>query len=116
MPTIPLAEAALPTAPDYKLWPKFAEITEIRPHPEVRAERASKDEGKLLTINSAGPWPLPEASPGQRMRIHIGEDLIGVATVRETSRDHTTVLHVEPSQTGDPATQYLLEKVQTGRG
>ena len=112
---VPLADATLPTAPDYKLWPKFTEITEIQPHPEVRAERASKDEGKLFTIKSAGPWPLPEASPGQRMRIHIGENLIGVATVGDTTgSDRTTVLHVAASHTDDPATQYLLEKVQTG--
>jgi len=161
----PLAEAALPTAPDYRLWPKFAEIVSVdrlsspfeaplrsapqdeesgtingsnerlrevqvskdekdgtipgsnAPHPEVRAERASKDEGKLLTIKSAGPWPLPDAAPGQRMRIHIGEDLIGVATVSDrpiSGRDHTTALHVTPSPTRDPATAYLLEKAHAG--
>lgn len=99
----PLEEAALPAAPDYKLWPKMANISLHKP----------TDKGVEISITSSGSWPLPEAKSGQRVRFHIGKDLIGVATVSE-QRDHTTVVHVEPSKTRDPATAYLLEKVKTG--
>jgi len=68
---------------------------------------------RLLSLQAAGPWPLLEAQPGQRFRIHLGPDLIGVATVRE-QRNGTTIVHAEPSRTGDPATAHLIEKVQTG--
>lgn len=88
------------------------------PHPEVRSPelvegRVSKGEGCIISIKSAGPWPLPQANNGQRVRFHIAQDLIGVAIVHE-QLDHATVLHVEPSATNDPATAYLLEKVKAG--
>ncbi|GEM_PF-994810 len=99
----PLVEAANPADSDYKLWPKQAEVV----------SHISSNTGAEITINAAGPWPLPDAIVGQRVRFHIGQDLIGVATVHE-QRDHSTVLHVEPSETSDPATAYLLEKVKAG--
>jgi hypothetical protein len=98
-----LEEAAIASAPDYKLWPKMAEVVS-----HVRADQSVE-----LAIRSSGPWNLPNALPGQRIRFHIAQDLIGVATVH-AHRDHTTVLHVEPSLTSDPATTYLRDKVQQG--
>lgn len=104
---LPLAEASANGAPDYRLWPKTAEVIEVRPNPE------STKKGQLITLESTGPWPLPAAGPGQRLRIHLGSDLVTAAEVAD-HRNHTTVLHAEPSQTGDPATAHLLEKVKTG--
>ncbi|MCB1429134.1 MAG: MOSC domain-containing protein, partial [Nitratireductor sp.] len=54
--TLPLEEAASHGAPDYRLWPKFARIV-------------SRD-SKSATLTSDGPWPLPQAHPGQRLRLH----------------------------------------------
>ncbi len=96
-------EAALPSAPDYKIWPKMAEII----------SHQSGESSADFAIRSPGNWPLPEALPGQRLRVHIGQDLIGMANVID-HRDHTTVLHVEPSATGDPATEYLLKQTKSG--
>ena len=54
--TLLLEEAASHGAPDYRLWPKFARIV----------SRASK----TATLTSDGPWPLPQAHSGQRLRLH----------------------------------------------
>jgi len=99
----PFAEAANPDDTPVQRWPKMAEVVSREPTASAVA----------VSIRASGPWALPEANSGQRMRFHIGQDLIGVATVHE-HRDHTTVLHVAPSETGDPATSYLLEMVKPG--
>jgi uncharacterized protein YcbX len=99
----PLVEAANPADSDCKLWPKQAEVV----------SHISSGTGAEITIKATSPWPLPVATIGQRIRFHIAQDLIGVATVYD-QRDHSTVLHVEPSETSDPATAYLLEKAKPG--
>lgn len=98
-----LAEAAANGAPDYKLWPKMALVK----------ERNAEDAGARITLVSATNWPLPDAAPGQRLRLHLGADLWTAADI--TSHDgNATSLEVTPSATGDPATASLLETVHKG--
>ncbi|WP_075997237.1 MOSC domain-containing protein [Salaquimonas pukyongi] len=101
-------DQAAAEGPDYRLWPRMAEVVDISSHGE-HAEEA----GCLMSLRPAGPWLLPEARPGQRLRIHLGPDLYTAAEISD-HRDHTTVLHVTPSQTGDRATAHLLEQAKTG--
>jgi uncharacterized protein YcbX len=101
--TLEEATGSIPAPPDYRLWPKMAEVISRKQH----------GNNTEITIRSSGPWQLPEAASGQRMRFHLGPDHIGIGHVL-SHRDHTTVLHVSPSETGDPATAYLLEKTKTG--
>lgn len=105
----PFEIAANPTDSDPRIWPKPVEIVDTDLHPSGEVGTYAR----RLVIRSMSRWPLPASTPGQRFRFHLGTDLIGVALVHE-QRDHTTVLHVEPSRTGDPATAYLLENVQAG--
>ena len=53
---LPLEEATSHGAPDYRLWPKFARVV--------------AHDGQTTTLASDGPWPLPQAHPGQRLRLH----------------------------------------------
>ncbi len=105
----PFALAANPADTDPRQWPKPVEVISA----ELLPAGSDGSYGRRLTLRSASPWPLPEAMPGQRLRFHLATGLIGVATVSEHC-DHTTVLHVEPSQVSDPATAHLIEKVKTG--
>ena len=109
----PLNEAALPSAPDYRLWPKMAEVVEATPFPQLENGKRTPAEKRSLSLVASGPWPLPEANPGQRMRFHISRDLIGVATVTGHENSVTQV-ETGPSPTNDPATGHLLEKVKLG--
>lgn len=105
----PLAIAANPADTDPRQWPKPVELIEAQRYPSGQNDQQNRQ----LTIKSTSPWPLPDAGPGQRFRFHLGADLFTVATVVQ-QRDHTTVLHVEPSKTQDPATAHLMENVQSG--
>jgi len=98
-----LQQAANPADTDYRLWPKQIEVV----------SRNTNGDGVELTIAKSDQWPLPPATPGQRIRFHIDQDLIAIAQVKSHADDQT-ILHIEPSQTSDPATAYLLEKVMTG--
>ncbi|MEZ5870997.1 MAG: MOSC domain-containing protein [Nitratireductor sp.] len=70
--TLPLEEATSHGAPDYRLWPKFARIV-------------SRD-SKSATLTSDGPWPLPQAHPGQRLRLHgIKMEEAGITASTETT-------------------------------
>ncbi|MEZ5801569.1 MAG: MOSC domain-containing protein [Nitratireductor sp.] len=53
---LPLEQAASHGAPDHRLWPKFARII-------------SRD-SNTATLTNDGPPPLPQARPGQRLRLH----------------------------------------------
>lgn len=90
-------------APDYRLWPKGAIVT------------MRKQEGAdvQLALASGGPWELPAARPGQRLRLHAGAGLWTSADVASHEQGETR-LEIPPSTTGDPATTHLREALAPG--
>lgn len=105
----PFEIAANPADTDPRIWPKPVHLVDAIPEPSGEDGRYSR----ILTIRSAAPWPLLQATASQRFRFHLGTDLVAVATVVEQN-DSQAILRVDPSATNDPATAQLLENVQPG--
>ena len=98
-----LEEARSHGAPDYRLWPKSAEVT----------GRRVEEDTTFLTLSASGPWPLPEASAGQRLRVHLGRDLWTAADIL-SSRETMIEVEAGPTSTADPASEHLRMRVMEG--
>ena len=55
-------EALPDNAPPYARWPRFAEVS-----------RRIDGAGISIHLTPDGPWPLPAASIGQKIRVHLGD-------------------------------------------
>ena len=88
----------------YALWPRLVAITTYQN--DVLSTR--------LSFKSATPWPLPDATPGQRMRLHLGPDQWTTEYIAEVSQGHMH-LEVEDSKTDDPVTKLLREGLAVGQ-
>lgn len=87
-----LEKASSNNAPDYRLWPKTAKITDI-------------SDGRI-SIEASIPWPLPQAQKGQKIRVHSGvENWTSLKVI--SHKNNRTVLAVTKNQ---------LEKLYTGLG
>ena len=90
-------------AEDYRLWPRSAEITFC----EIN------DTTSRLSLAKAGPWPLPEAKIGQRLRFHLGSEEWTSAYITAISPGHYH-FEIEKSETDDPVTEKLRTRFSKG--
>jgi len=97
-------EAATDYASDYALWPRAVEISAY----EIG------DTLTRLSLESATPWPLPEAITGQRLRLHLGADQWTTQYIASNSGTQFH-LEVEDSKTDDPVTGLLRNGLSQGR-
>lgn len=90
-------------ASDYRLWARTCEIVEY----EICKA------GTNIVLQSATPWPLPNARPGQRLRIHLGAGQWAIEYIVAISPEkfHLTI---EDSQTEDPVTMRLRNGMKLG--
>jgi len=88
----------------YPLWPRLVEIT------SYQVGEATTQ----IALKSAGPWPLPAAQTGQRIRLHIGQDQVAVEYIVDVSSKYYH-LDVTDSQTDDPVTTYLRNGSSRGQ-
>jgi len=91
-------------APAYPLWPRLTEITSYQV-----GENTTQ-----LTLKSATSWPLPKAQPGQRLRLHLGQDQIAVEYISDISSKYYH-MDVSDSQTGDPVTALIRNDLKRGQ-
>ena len=96
-------EKASHEAEDYRLWPRIVEV----------AGCETGEHSTRLSLKSTGPWPLPNAKPGQRLRFLMGADNWTSDYIAKTSPGHYH-FEIEKSVTGDPATEYLRTAYATG--
>ncbi|MEL7430088.1 MAG: MOSC domain-containing protein [Pseudomonadota bacterium] len=66
-----------------------------------------------LTLGATGPWPIPAAKPGQRLRFHLGANAWTTEYVAATSPGHYH-FEIGKSETGDPVTETLRTGYQPG--
>lgn len=99
---IPVVEAAA-EAEDYRLWPRQVELTTC----EI-GETTTR-----ISLGKTGPWPLPNAAPGQRLRLHLGTDLWTTEYIAAISPGHYH-LEVEKSTAADPVTEHLRTGYRKG--
>ena len=100
---ISLEDTFVPNANAYPLWPRNAQI--------VACDRSKA--ATSISLKATGPWPLPEAKPGQKLRIHLGPDVWTTEYIAGVSEDQYH-LEVEPSQTGDPITETVRSDLESG--
>ncbi len=100
---MPVTQAAA-EAEDYRLWPRLVEISFC----EIG------DISTRLSLRKFDPWPLPQASPGQRLRFHLGPDAWTTDYITAVSPGHYH-LEIEKSATGDPVTEKLRTSYEAGK-
>ncbi|MEM9277098.1 MAG: MOSC domain-containing protein [Pseudomonadota bacterium] len=91
-------------ADPYPLWPRVMEVSDYVV--DVMSTR--------LSLKNTCPWPLPEAKPGQRLKLHLGADQWTREYIKDADSNHYH-LEIEDSKTGDPVTQMLREDLQPGQ-
>ena len=99
---IPLS-TALEHGGIYEKWPRMAEVT-------------SCDIGKNKTsikLKTTSPWQAPQAKPGQRLKLHLGEHGWTQEYITSASSNEYTI-EVEESKTNDPVTEYLKQGFAVG--
>lgn len=99
-----LDEAFNERAPDYALWPRIATIAEYQ-----TGEQETK-----LSLESASPWPLPDAKPGQRIRFHLDGPGWTFEEVAATSPNRYQ-FKIEDSKVDDPLTEMLRRGLNLGQ-
>lgn len=99
---LPLTQA-LANAEDYRMWPRMVEITSC----EV-GENITR-----ISLAKASPWPLPQATPGQRLRLLMGKDRWTSEYIAATSQGQYH-LEVSKSETADPVTEHLRTAYKPG--
>jgi len=90
-------------ADDYRLWPRKVKITTC----EIGEDTTR------MSLAQTGPWPLPQGSPGQRLRLHLGPEQWTTEYIAATSPGHYH-LEVEKSSTADPVTEKLRSEYKAG--
>ncbi|MEM9332453.1 MAG: MOSC domain-containing protein [Pseudomonadota bacterium] len=100
--SMPLAEAQSEADP-YPLWPRMMEISEYSV--DILSTR--------ISLKKLDPWPLPDALPGQRLKIHMGAEC-WTREYLKTCSSEVYEIEVEDSKTGDPITQRLRDGLSVG--
>lgn len=96
-------ETASLEAEDYRLWPRIVEVSNL-----------SNDENETrMSLKATGPWPLPEAKLGQRLRFIMGPHKWTSEYIADASSDQYH-LTVEKSPSDDPVTEHLRTAYSTG--
>lgn len=96
-------ETASKEAEDIRRWPRSVDITSCQ----------IGEETTRLSLAANGKWPLPDANPGQRLRILMGADCFTSEYIAATSPGHYH-LEIGKSQTSDPATEKLRTQYKSG--
>ena len=102
--TMRVEEAFNERAPDYAQWPRIATITDY----QIGGHETQ------LSLQSASPWPLPNAKPGQRIRFHLdgpGWTFEEINVVLSNQYQ----FKIEDSKVGDPLTKMLRHDLQSGQ-
>ena len=91
-----LEDVMVSNASKYQLWPRMAEVTKC----EVR------DAVTKLTLQTTSPWQPPNAKPGQRLKLHLGEE--GWTQEYISAVDGFSIeVEIKDSETEDPITEFL---------
>ena len=93
-------EACTEKAPNYALWPRTVKVGGV--------EKGSSS--TIITLASSTPWPLPDATAGQRLRIHLDHPGWAIEEITAASGGHYT-FEVTDSPTGDPVTNWLRNEL-----
>ncbi len=96
-------ETASREAEDYRLWPRIVEISNC----EIR------DDITRMSLAGTGPWPLPEAKPGQRIRFLLGANNWTSEYIAGTTSGHYH-FEIEKSATADPVSEHLRTAFSAG--
>lgn len=100
---IKLEDTFVSNASNYALWPRMAEVIDCK----------VEEQKTLITLRGDGPWPLSDASEGQRVRLHLGDAGWTVEYISAV-QENKYVLEVEDSKTEDPITQELRRGFEIG--
>jgi len=90
-------------ASKYQLWPRTAEVTGCD---------VGNDKTKL-TLKTTSPWKPPEAKPGQRLKLHLGEKGWTQEYIT-AANEFSFEVEIEDSVTEDPITEYLRKDIYIG--
>ncbi len=89
-------------APPYARWPRFAQVSKRTDGAEI-----------TIHLSADGAWPLAPASPGQKIRFHLGEP--GWCSARLTGiEDGEYRLALTPGNDPDKAMSVLIDRAQEG--
>jgi len=101
---IRLEDTFVSNASNYALWPRMVAVA----HCDIG------DEKTKITLENKAPWPLPQANPGQRLKLHLGNEGWTQEYISQAS-EMSYEIGVEDSATQDPLTQKLRQGLETGR-
>ncbi len=90
-------------ASKYAQWPRMAEVDGCR----IDKQQTS------IRLKATGPWPLPTAKPGQKLRLHLG-DQGWTSAYLSRAESGSYEISVEDSKTGDPVTARLRSGFEPG--
>ncbi len=93
---IKLEDTFVSNASNYALWPQIVQVTAC----EIAEDKAT------LTLQRTSPWPLPQSTPGQRLKIHLGKDGWSQHHITQSTSDEVTIT-VEKTTHDDPVTKLL---------